>query len=151
MALQVELLEASFARIKERQTDFTDCFYAILFKDYPDVKPLFAHVSMDDQSKKLFDSLALVVRGLRNPEALMEPLKGLGTRHVQYGAVPAHYPAVGATLLQAFANILQEDWTSEVEWAWANAYSIIAEIMLEGSEYPPELLQPKALVERASL
>jgi len=151
MPLQIELLETSFAQIKEKRTDFTDCFYALLFEQYPDVKPLFANVSMEHQPKKLFDSLALVVGSLRNPETLTEPLKGLGTRHIKYGALPVHYPAVGATLLQAFANILQDDWTSEVEWAWANAYSIVAQIMLEGAEYPPEMLQPQAFVEKASL
>ncbi len=43
MSLNVELLESSFAQIKEREADFSAHFYANLFVDHPIVKPLFTN------------------------------------------------------------------------------------------------------------
>jgi hemoglobin-like flavoprotein len=134
MTLQAELLETSFARIRDRQTEFTDYFYSTLFADYSQIQPLFARTSMDEQPKKLFASLVLVVENLNQPNVLTQSLKGLGTRHLKYGVLPEHYPLVGKTLLKAMQFILKEDWTPEVEKAWTDAYSAIAEIMLEGAE-----------------
>ena len=142
MALNTDLLETSFALIRDRQADFTHCFYTTLFTDYPQVKPLFAHTSMDEQPKKLFASLVLVVNNLTQPDVLTHALKGLGTRHLKYGVLPEHYPMVGGSLLKAMAATLEDQWTADFATAWTEAYSAIAEIMLEGADYPAEILTP---------
>jgi hemoglobin-like flavoprotein len=141
MSLNVDLLERSFALVKGRGEEFSSQFYATLFLDHPAVQPLFANTHLQTQGKKLFDSLVLVVDNLRNPEALENALKGLGTRHVKYGALPQHYPLVGASLLKTFATSLDPtDWTPEVQQAWADAYGAVTQLMLEGADYPPEIL-----------
>jgi hemoglobin-like flavoprotein len=141
MSLNVDLLERSFALVKENGAEFSSQFYATLFLDHPAVQPLFANTHLQTQGKKLFDSLVLVVDNLRNPEALENALKGLGTRHVKYGALPQHYPLVGASLLKTFATSLDPtDWTPEVQQAWADAYGAVTQLMLEGADYPPEIL-----------
>ncbi len=143
MALPAELLENSFAQIRDRQTEFTNYFYSTLFADYPQVQPLFAHTQMDEQPKKLFASLVLVVDNLSQPNVLSQSLKGLGARHMKYGVLPEHYPLVGGTLLKSMQFILKDDWTPEVQKAWTEAYSAIAEIMLEGADYSQNILKPK--------
>ncbi|MEM7062468.1 MAG: globin family protein [Cyanobacteria bacterium P01_B01_bin.77] len=140
MPLNTELLTTSFELLKARKIEFSDCFYRTLFTDYPQVKPLFAHVDMIEQPKKLFASLVVVVGNLTNPDALMPALKGLGTRHVDYGVLPSHYPMVGGALLKAMAEILKEDWTEEVLEAWTEAYTAITKIMLDGLDYPEKIL-----------
>jgi hemoglobin-like flavoprotein len=142
MSLNVELLESSFAQIKERETEFSAYFYSNLFADYPIVKPLFTNSDMVEQQKKLFKSLVLVVDSLRKPDVLTGALKGLGTRHVKYGVLPEHYPMVGSTLLKVFAICLAEAWTPNVEQAWIEAYGVVAQVMLDGAEYPVEILNP---------
>jgi len=136
MALKTELLETSFAAVCDRETDFTNYFYSTLFTDYPQVEPLFSSTSMDEQGKKLFASLVLVVQNLTQPEFLTDTLKGLGTRHVKYGVLPKHYPMVGGTLLKSMAFVLEDRWTDDTEAAWTEAYTAIAEIMLAGCEEP---------------
>ena len=138
MPLNTTLLETSFAQVRDHQTEFTDYFYTTLFTDFPQVKPLFAHTEMKQQSKKLFASLVLVVNNLTKPDTLTDALRGLGTRHVKYGVHPEHYPMVGSALLKSMAFILKDQWTSEAEEAWNEAYSAIVDIMLEGAEYPSE-------------
>jgi hemoglobin-like flavoprotein len=141
MSLNVELLEQSFESVKGRGDEFTAQFYATLFSDYPTVKPLFDNAHMEEQGKKLFASLVLVVDALRQPEALEGALKGLGTRHVKYGVLPEHYPMVGSSLLKTFEVVLGTDWTADVKQAWADAYSAVTQLMLKGADYPPEVLR----------
>ncbi len=139
--LQVNLLETSFEKVKPQASEFATSFYRNLFSDYPDAKPLFANTDIQEQSKKLLASLVFVVENLKNPGALTEALKGLGARHVQYGALPEHYPLVGNTLLKTFGEFLQADWTPETKQAWVDAYGVITEIMLEGADYSPESVE----------
>ncbi|MEA5467076.1 globin family protein [Leptothoe sp. PORK10 BA2] len=140
MPLNVERLEQSFELVKGRGDEFTAQFYANLFSDYPLVKPLFANTHMEEQGKKLFASLVLVVDALRQPEVLESAVKGLGTRHVKYGVLPEHYPMVGGALLKTFESVLGTDWTADEKQAWADAYGAVSQLMLEGADYLPEVL-----------
>jgi len=140
MTLNVELLESSFAQVKENSLEFTERFYTVLFADYPEVQPLFANTPMEKQRKQLFQSLVFTVNNLRQPDALSSALKGLGTRHVQYGVLPLHYPMVGNSLLKAFKLTLDAAWTADVQQAWTDAYGVVAQLMLEGADYSPEQL-----------
>ncbi|MBE9032500.1 flavohemoprotein [filamentous cyanobacterium LEGE 11480] len=138
MTLQVELLEQSFAQIKPQATEFAASFYETLFADVPAVKPMFAHVAMPEQAGKLLKSLVFVVENLRNSEALVGALEGLGARHVKYGTLPEHYPLVGGALLKTFEKFLGADWTPEVKQAWVDAYGVVTEVMLKGADYAAE-------------
>ena len=140
--MNIELLESSFGQLKNREAEFSAYFYTNLLTDYPEVQPLFANTHMKEQQKKLFQSLVLVVDNLRKPDVLTSELKGLGTRHVKYGVLPEHYPMVGGTLLKVFSICLKEAWTPNTELAWIEAYGAIAQLMLDGAEYPPEILNP---------
>lgn len=135
MALNVELLESSFEQVKPVGAQFANSFYENLFTASPEAKPLFAGTDLAAQQKKLLASLVLVVENLRNGDVLTSTLKGLGARHVKYGALPEHYPLVGSALLQTFEQYLGTDWTPPVKQAWVDAYGAITELMLDGADY----------------
>jgi hemoglobin-like flavoprotein len=141
MSLNVELLQSSFEQVKPAAPQLTSRFYELIFTDYPDLKPLFAHTDMAEQRKKLLQSLVLVIDNLRAPEVLDRSLKGLGTRHVQYGVLPAHYPPIGQCLIKALQETAGTAWTPEVQQAWIEAYGAVTALMLDGANYPPEVLQ----------
>lgn len=143
MTLQVEILESSFEKIKPQANEFVSSFYNHLFTDYPEAKPLFEGTDMEKQGGKLLQSLVLVIENLRKPDALSNALKGLGARHVKYGALPEHYPLVGATLLKTFDEYLGDAWTEEVQTAWVDAYGAITTIMLDGADYSEADVQLK--------
>ena len=144
MSLQVELLEESFEKVKPQADDFVTSFYDNLFTAHPEAKPLFTSTDMAEQKKKLLASLILVVENLRKPDSLSGALKGLGAKHVKYGALPEHYPLVGEALLTTFEQYLQQDWTSEVKQAWVDAYGAITELMLSGADYSAEAVELKS-------
>ncbi len=147
--LDVETLERSFEAVQAvdspgerlRQRDFAGAFYTNLLGNYPEIKPLFANTRMDEQGNHLFDSLKFVVANLRKGEVLEKTLKGLGTRHVKYGVLPQHYPLVGESLLKTMASFAGDAWTPTVKQAWVDAYTAIVTIMLEGADYPVEVLK----------
>ncbi|MEO0533641.1 MAG: globin family protein [Cyanobacteria bacterium P01_A01_bin.123] len=139
--LKIALLEQSFEKVKPHANDFVTSFYGNLFTDYPAAKPLFAHTNMKEQGNKLLMSLVFVIENLRKPGELTGALKGLGARHVKYGALPDHYPLVGNSLLKTFEQYLGADWTASTKQAWVDAYGLITEVMLEGADYSPESVQ----------
>ncbi len=141
--LNVEVLEASFQVVQNSNRDFPAAFYQNLLTDYPETQALFANTEMSAQGKHLGNSLKFVVDNLRNPELLSTTLQGLGTRHVKYGALPQHYPLVGGALLKTMASFAGTAWTPEVKQAWVDAYAAITSLMLDGANYPPEVLNLK--------
>ena len=135
MSLNVELLEQSFELVKPKADEFVSSFYNNLFTDYPAAKPLFEHSDMAKQQQMLKGALVMVIENLRKPEALSKALKGLGARHVKYGALPEHYPLVGNSLLKTLSQYAGDAWTPELKDAWAGAYGAITELMLDGADY----------------
>lgn len=133
MALNIELLETSFEYLQPKAGELADRFYDRLFDQYPAVRPLFKG-PMNEQKKHLLSVLVYAVDNLRRPEVLAQALFDMGGRHVQYGAQPEHYPLVGQVLLRTMAEVAGDAWSDEIEQAWAEAYGVIAELMLKA--YP---------------
>jgi len=134
MSLNVSVLKESFELAcpsdREKQL-FAEQFYQRLFVTYPQVRPLFAHTDMQEQTKKLMASLVLVLTTLTKPEVLLPTLQRLGQRHTDAGVQVKHYPMVAEALLATFAARLGDRWTDELQEAWTGAYAIIATLMRE--------------------
>jgi hemoglobin-like flavoprotein len=130
---QIQLIEESFAAVAPRGAALVARFYELLFKDYPEVKPMFKSDS-HQQQKKLLGALVLVVENLRKPEKLKPALEQLGIKHNDYDVVPEQYQAVGGTLLKTLAEFAGDLWGSELENAWATAYGAISEQMIESAQ-----------------
>lgn len=133
LPLQIELLETSFEAVKPHGEELVAYFYDRLFEEHPGVQPLFANADMQEQQGKLLSALALVVANLRTPDALVPALQEMGRRHVGYGAEPAHYDAVGGVLLESLAAIAGDLWSDELNGAWAEAYGLVASVMIEAA------------------
>ena len=144
--LKVELLEQSFALVAPQADELVSTFYDNLFTDYPAARPLFEHTDMTKQKQMLKGGLVMVVENLRKPDVLSKALKGLGARHVKYGALPAHYPLVGNSLLKTLEQYAGAAWTPQVKDACVGAYGAITELMLEGADYDQQDVQLGSVV-----
>ncbi|OYX70226.1 MAG: hemin receptor [Rhizobiales bacterium 32-66-11] len=126
---QIDLIQSSFAKVAPISHQAAALFYARLFETTPQVQPLFKG-DMTEQGRKLMATLAIVVKGLTNLEAVVPAAQALAKRHVAYGVKAEHYPPVGAALLWTLEQGLGPDFTPEVKDAWAEAYGLLSSVMI---------------------
>jgi hemoglobin-like flavoprotein len=134
MSLDLDALETSFDLVAPHGDELMEEFYRRLFETAPAVKPLFARTDLKRQKTMLLGTLVLLRKSLRDLDAIVPKLRELGARHVAYGAVPEHYPVVGAVLIASMAHVAGPAWRPEFEQAWAAAFEIVAGAMIEGAE-----------------
>lgn len=134
LPFDVQLVQATFKVIAPQGEELVETFYERLLAQHPGVLPLFERVAMEQQRAKLLSALATVVASLTDVETLVPHLQRLGERHVGHGALPAHYEAVGAVLLESIADVAGDAWSTKAEQAWAQAYGVAPGVMIEAGE-----------------
>ena len=128
-ALQIKLVQDSFAKVAPIADQAAMIFYDRLFEVAPTVKAMFP-ADMTEQRKKLMGTLAVVVNGLGNLESVLPAASALAKRHVNYGAKREHYPVVGGALLWTLEKGLGKAWTPEIADAWTAAYGTLSGYMI---------------------
>src|ERR1700754_912562 len=126
---QITLVQDSFAKVAPISEQAAAIFYDRLFEVAPAVKAMFPS-DMTEQRKKLMATLAVVVNGLSNLQAVLPAASALAKRHVSYGATPEHYPVVGGALLWTLEKGLGDAWTPDVAAAWPSAYGTLSGYMI---------------------
>src|ERR1700730_5908422 len=126
---QIKLVQDSFSKVAPISEQAAVIFYDRLFEAAPTVRAMFPN-DMAEQRKKLMATLAVVVNGLGNLEAVLPAASALAKRHVGYGAKPEHYPVVGGALLWTLEKGLGEAWTPELAAAWTAAYGTLSGYMI---------------------
>jgi hemoglobin-like flavoprotein len=129
---QIDLVRSSFALVQPIATQAAALFYDKLFERDPSLNAMF-HVDMAQQGQRLMHMLEAAVRLLDRPASLAPVLTALGERHAGYGVRDAHYPTVGAALLDTLAAGLGEAFTPAVREAWAALYAEVAMAMRAGA------------------
>lgn len=134
---QIALVQDSFAKVAPISDQAATIFYDRLFEVAPQVRILFPD-DLTEQRKKLMGTLAAVVNGLTNLEAILPAASALATRHVSYGAKAEHYPVVGGALLWTLEKGLGDAWTPDVAAAWAAAYGTLSNYMIAEAYGKPQ-------------
>ena len=129
---EIELIRSSWARAAAAPDIAAGLFYARLFRLAPETRPLFRG-DMGLQGRKLMQTLGFVVDHLDAPGRLGAETRALGARHVDYGAEPAHYAAVGEALLWTLGETLGPAFDAETRAAWSAAYTSLTDAMLDGA------------------
>ncbi|WP_025739640.1 globin family protein [Aquimarina pacifica] len=133
----IELVQSSFSKVAPIAETAAEIFYNKLFELDPALKPLFPADNTDamkGQGNKLMTMLASAVAGLSDLDKLVPILQDLGKRHVEYKVESSHYDTVGAALLGTLETGLGDDFTPEVKTAWADTYTVMADVM-KGAAY----------------
>jgi hemoglobin-like flavoprotein len=126
---QVKSIQDSFAKVAPISEQAAALFYGRLFEIAPEARPLFKG-DMTEQGRKLMATLAVVVDGLSNLDAVLPAASALAKRHVAYGVKPDHYAPVGEALLWTLERGLGSAWTQELAAAWAAAYTTLSQFMI---------------------
>ena len=126
---EIEVVRATWAPVARNPEAAATLFYDTLFERAPAVRPLFRE-DIKEQGKKLTQMLGVAVNNMHRIEEIVPALVELGERHVDYGALPDHYPVVGEVLLDTLATALEGDFTDEARAAWEKTYRAVASTML---------------------
>ena len=111
-------------------------FYAKLFEIAPESRGMFPDV-IDDQARKLLQTLNWIVDHLDDAETLLPAAQSLAIRHVRYGVTAEQYPAVGLALIATLRQGLGADFSNEDEAAWLRVYTQLSDIMTAAA-YPAD-------------
>lgn len=129
---QIQLVRDSFALVRPIADQAAALFYDKLFERDPSISSMFRG-DMGQQGARLMQMIEGAVQMLDRPAMLRHALLRLGERHAGYGVVDAHYPLVGAALLDTLAVGLGDAFTAETREAWAAMYTMVADAMREGA------------------
>jgi nitric oxide dioxygenase len=130
---QIELVQASFEKVRPIADQAAETFYQRLFEIAPAYRAFFRH-DMKKQGAMLMSTLGLAVGSLKNLDAILPAVRSLGQRHAGYGVTAEHYQPVAEAFLWTLEYYLGEAFTPELKEAWVEAYTTLAGVMIEASE-----------------
>ncbi|MEL6197175.1 MAG: globin domain-containing protein [Pseudomonadota bacterium] len=126
---QIEEIERSFRQIEPISKLAAELFCARFFASAPEAQVLVGDDALQHR-EALFETLAIVVDGLREPERMMARMRDLAGRSVVFGITPAHYAAAGTALIWTLEQALADAFTAETREAWEALYAAVSEEMV---------------------
>ena len=134
--MDIPAMRANFAKAAAAGDEAPLYFYSHLFLSHPETRQMFP-VSMAHQRDRLFRALGDVVAMVDDLPSVVPILQQLGRDHRKFGALAAHYPAVGASLLATLEHF-DDEWTPELAKSWTEAYTVVSQVMIEAAEADAE-------------
>jgi NAD(P)H-flavin reductase/hemoglobin-like flavoprotein len=131
-------LRGSWAKVAESGDDVPLYFYSHLFLSHPEVRSMFP-IQMSGQRDKLVTALGVVVSNVDELDKVIPLLEQLGRDHRRFSVVTEHYTAVGASLLATLKKFLGPSWTPDLADTWAQAYGVVAKVMVAAAEQHEEV------------
>lgn len=126
-----QIVRASWSRLQGHEDRVAMGFYARLFTLEPELRHLFVLTDMESQREKLLATLDLILRHLEAPVLLAGQVRASAQRHATYGVGVHEYRLGGEALLWSIGRELGAEFTPEVQGAWAEAYTLLADLMLK--------------------
>ena len=130
------IISATVPILEQGGEALTRHFYLTLFRDFPEVKPIFNQANQADgnQQRALANAVLMYAKNIERLEQLGPLVSTIINKHVSLQIQREHYPMVGASLLKAIREVLGADTaTDAVLEAWGAAYGQLADI-LAGAE-----------------
>lgn len=139
-------IAASVPVLREHGETITRCFYQRLFTAHPELKNIFNMSNQESgtQQQALASSIFAYAANIDNPAVLTPVISRIVHKHVSLGIREEHYPVVGKHLLEAIAEVLGVAATPELLAAWAEAYNVLADVLIteEKKLYQTHQIEP---------
>tara|TARA_R110002049_G_scaffold161450_5_gene327003 strand:+ start:3910 stop:5091 length:1182 start_codon:yes stop_codon:yes gene_type:complete len=132
----VDVIKATVPAVKAHADAITECFYPLMFEQYPEVVPYFNQTNQGKGTQPKALANAVVAYGANIDELgnLSDAVAQIVQKHCSLGVLPEHYSIVGNCLLQAIAKVLGDAATDEIIDAWGKAYGQLADILIAAEE-----------------
>ena len=135
-------LEASFMDIQESlsqilasKDEFGKLFYHEFLTRHPEVRRYFESVDMKRQGVQLTTAMMIIERYSATPTPAVELyLQYLGTKHHDLGIAREDYPKWVATMCDVLKRFHGDQWDSQLESLWREAFERTIELMFQGYE-----------------
>jgi hemoglobin-like flavoprotein len=127
----IAIVKATAPVLVQHGVAITTRMYERLFVD-PAIKAMFDNAAQvsGEQPKRLAAAIVAFAQNVDNLPALAGAVERMASRHVATHVKPEHYPVVANALLPAIRDVLGEAATDEVLGAWAEAYGVLAEVLI---------------------
>ncbi|WP_066064926.1 NO-inducible flavohemoprotein [Neobacillus soli] len=128
----IEIIKSTVPVLEKHGETITTRFYQLMFGNHPELLNIFNHANQKQgrQQKALAGTVYAAAMYIDNLEAILPVVKQIAHKHRSLGIKPEHYPIVGKHLLLAIKDVLGEAATDEINDAWAQAYSLIADAFI---------------------
>lgn len=141
-------IDASVPVLREHGLAITTTFYRSMFAAHPELTNLFnmGNQAAGVQQQSLASAVFAYAANIGNPAALGPVVKRIVHKHASVGIRADHYPIVGHHLLGAIRQTLGEAATEPLMAAWAEAYTSLANLLIEAERemYEQAGVQPGA-------
>lgn len=126
------LIKSSVERLRPLSHQFSALFYQSLFRRMPALEGLFR----DDPAVRLakFTSMISTFANARNFDKLIPAIRSLAKRHTGYGVRREHYLHSREAMLDALAEGLGAEFTTELRTAWEKVLDMMIGVMEEAAE-----------------
>ncbi|WP_281547302.1 NO-inducible flavohemoprotein [Pseudoalteromonas sp. PAR1] len=128
----IQIVKSTLPLLAQAGPQVTEYFYDRMFSYNPELKNIFnmTHQQSGTQQFALFNALAAYAANIDNLAVLKGALARINHKHTSYHILPEHYPIVGGHLIATLKELLPEQFTPEVEYAWSEAYSLLADVCI---------------------
>jgi NAD(P)H-flavin reductase/hemoglobin-like flavoprotein len=131
--MDTSALRDSWAVVTAAKDKVPQYFYSHLFVSHPELRSMFP-IQMTGQRDKLVAALGAMVSNADTLDDVVPLIEQLGRDHRRFSVVTEHYMAVGASLMATLKRFLGPSWNAELADTWAQAYGLIAKVMVAAAE-----------------
>lgn len=131
-AAAMAIVKATAPALEQHGVEITTAMYARLLQD-PEIAAMFDRAAQEsgEQPRRLAGAILAYAKNIDKLQNLGSAVQRMVARHVETGVKAEHYPHVAAALLPAIREVLgAEVATDEVLNAWAEAYWMLADILI---------------------
>jgi nitric oxide dioxygenase len=128
----IRIVKSTAPVLQEHGETLTRHFYQRMFRENPEVAPLFNARNQHGgtQQRALAGAICAFAANVDQLEVLGAAVEGIAQKHAGLGIKPEHYPIVGSNLLASIQEVLGIPEDHEVIRAWAEAYGFLAHILI---------------------
>jgi len=126
-------IDASVPVLREHGLTITKVFYQALFEAHPELHHIFnaGNQANGSQQQSLASAVFAYAANIDNQAALAPVIARIAHKHASLGITAEHYPIVGHHLLESIKQVLGEAATPALIDAWAEAYGLLAQSLIE--------------------
>ncbi|TMP27741.1 NO-inducible flavohemoprotein [Pseudoalteromonas rubra] len=132
----IALVKQSLPLLADAGVEVTEHFYQRMFAHNPELLDVFnlSNQRSGKQQFALFNALAAYATYIDQPEVLTSAIARINHKHASLGIAPHHYPIVGEHLLATLREKFPEQFNTDIEKAWAEAYAFLADLFITQEE-----------------